>query len=71
MQLEKASSGGEARFIDQHTTSHLDWHSGLLKELKAAAKNAGIANPSSKMLRAMAKDIADGRSKLNHTDPMR
>lgn len=71
MQLEKAKSGGEARFIDQHTTSHLDWHTGLLKELKAAAKMAGIANPSNKMLRAMAKDIADGRSKLNISNPIK
>ena len=71
VQIEKARRGGEPRFIDQHTTSHLDWHTALLKELKAAAKSAGVLNPSSKMLRAMAKDIADGKSKLNLSIPIR
>ena len=60
LQIAKAEAGQEARFIDLHTTQHLEWHVSLLAELKAKAKKAGFKNPSDAMLRSMAQEIADG-----------
>lgn len=62
MQISKAKAGGEARFIDLHTTQHLEWHKSLLAELKAKAKKMGIEKPTDAMLETMAKEIAEGKA---------
>jgi len=58
-QLAKARAGEVARFIDLHTTQHLDWHPGLRAELQGAAMKAGIRQPSDELLRAMARDPSE------------
>lgn len=63
VQIERARNGSQARFIDQHTTQHLEWHSQLMDELKLTAKKNGIVKPSKTELENLARDWADGRSR--------
>lgn len=71
MQLAKATLGEQPRFIDKHTTQHLDWHAALKAELQDRAKKAGIKNPTQALLSLMAKTIAEDSNKTYSLAPFR